>query len=76
MLVDCHTKIIVNIPLYMGKNTPWDPDFSRIEHGVAVGGIAVLTLMKDHFRTYRKLVIDNWFSRVNLARELLQALMY
>jgi len=54
----------------MGKNTPWDPEFSRIEHGV--GGIAVLTLMKDHFGTYRKLVIDNWFSSVNLARELLQ----
>jgi hypothetical protein len=74
MLVECESKLILNIIPYLGRNTSWDAAFSKADFGV--GGVAVLSLMKDLFNKYHRLVIDNWFGSPALAQELLRRQTY
>jgi len=66
-LVDCETKLLVKMIVYLGKQTRVD---SRAKELCGIGGATVIKLLDGYYEKNHKVVLDNWFNSPKL-QELL-----
>lgn len=74
LVVDCAFKFVLDILPYQGKST-LIPDRSWITK-LGFGGAAVMTLVQSYLDAGRRIIVDNWFHSLKLARILKTRLMY
>ncbi|CAG7816294.1 unnamed protein product [Allacma fusca] len=67
VLSDSTNNYILDTLIYQGTTTKLTADKNKF----GVGGAVVLTLMEHYLMTWRTLYVDNWFTSVMLAYELL-----
>jgi Transposase IS4 len=65
VLCDCETKFVLNFIPYQGKTTPFD---SNLIQELGSGGAAVVALAQKYFGKNRRIVIDNWFTSLPIAK--------
>jgi len=66
-LVDCETKFLVKIIVYLGKKTRIDP---KMKERCGIGGATVIQLLKGYLGKNHKVVLDNWFNSPKLQEHL------
>jgi hypothetical protein len=66
-LVDCETKFLVKMIVYLGKKTKVDPKMKEL---CGIGGSTVIQLLEDNMGKNHKVVLDNWFNSPKLQEFL------
>jgi hypothetical protein len=73
VLVDCDTKFLVKLIVYLGKGTGAE---KRLMKDFGLGGSTVLTLLDGFLENNHKLVIDNYFNSPKLQDYLVSKNTY
>ncbi|XP_021953595.1 piggyBac transposable element-derived protein 3 [Folsomia candida] len=74
LIEDCAIQFVLDVLPYQGKSTQIT-DRSWIE-AVGFGGAAVLTLLQSFLDSGSRVIVDNWFHSLKLARMLKDRLTY